>query len=786
MRSAVRPRSSISRGASIAASHLWSIPPWSIRPSSAAPRTAGAPIKSVRAAFSDYVVELSANGGTVYSTLFGGSEGNTYGGQSGIAVDEFGKAFITGQSNSPFLPTVKPLRLYQDEKGFVFKTLDGGNSSSNLGWTPSIGSATLIAVDPSTTPSTIYVGTTRNGLYVSTDGGSTFQATALSEVPVYGLAIDQTTVPPTVYAGTPEGLVMLTDVGTTFLGTAFDGLVVGTVAVNVVSGNSVVIASTSDGVTNTVMTSSDHGNTFVPSTGIPSNLFAYSFTQHAGTAFELAGTQAGVFKSTNRGATWVATNLSYPFVNVLTTDNKTSPPTDYAGTVGDGLIKSTDGFTTLNFPSVPALDLSVYALEKDESTTPTTIYLGGAEIGFAEFFRSTDGGNNFVFMPGNGDGQEAIITLAKDPKSAAIYFATFHESDPFVAELNATGTAFLFSTYLGGSNGDLGNAIAVNAVGLNAYVVGQTFSPDFPVHPNPGAEQVTFGGFENAFAARISLPLSATIISNDTDFKALDAIATDGTKLYVSGTSTATNAARIWSVPIAGGAATALYSVPWTSSGGCCALSLAVIPTNLFWIDPNSGPVTDTQILKAPTSGAGPVGAIYTGSAVGQPIVDGSGLTTDGTKLYAADEVGGGVFSMNADGSSLTQIGAARYAGGSTTEHPNFVVAAGSTIYIADQGSPANSLPARILKLPAAGGAYTTLYSGAPLNCPSGITFGDGALFIADHCAKLVWAMPTSGGRPSVLIGSPLAAPDMAVFFGGSLYVTDNSTTGRIFKVSGF
>lgn len=51
--------------------------------------------------------------------------------------------------------------------------------------------------------------------------------------------------------------------------------------------------------------------------------------------------------------------------------------------------------------------------------------------------------------------------------------------DAFVTRLNATGTALLYSTFLGGANADSGNAIAVDAAG-NAYVTGATLSSDFP------------------------------------------------------------------------------------------------------------------------------------------------------------------------------------------------------------------------------------------------------------------------------------------------------------------
>src|SRR5207237_8822554 len=51
--------------------------------------------------------------------------------------------------------------------------------------------------------------------------------------------------------------------------------------------------------------------------------------------------------------------------------------------------------------------------------------------------------------------------------------------DACVAKLNATGSALVYSTYLGGSSIDAGDGIAVDPAG-NAYVTGYTGSLDFP------------------------------------------------------------------------------------------------------------------------------------------------------------------------------------------------------------------------------------------------------------------------------------------------------------------
>jgi hypothetical protein len=72
-------------------------------------------------------------------------------------------------------------------------------------------------------------------------------------------------------------------------------------------------------------------------------------------------------------------------------------------------------------------------------------------------------------------------------------------SNAFVAQLTADGSALVYSTYLGGSVGDQGNGIALDAAG-NAYVTGYATSTDFPT-VNP--LQASLRGLQNAFVAKI-------------------------------------------------------------------------------------------------------------------------------------------------------------------------------------------------------------------------------------------------------------------------------------------
>jgi len=74
-------------------------------------------------------------------------------------------------------------------------------------------------------------------------------------------------------------------------------------------------------------------------------------------------------------------------------------------------------------------------------------------------------------------------------------------SDGFVTKLNSTGTALVYSTFLGGTGVDSGHGIAVNEAG-NAFVTGSSDSPNFPV--TPGAFQTVKAAGQDAFVTQLS------------------------------------------------------------------------------------------------------------------------------------------------------------------------------------------------------------------------------------------------------------------------------------------
>ncbi|HEU4388988.1 MAG TPA: SBBP repeat-containing protein, partial [Blastocatellia bacterium] len=78
----------------------------------------------------------------------------------------------------------------------------------------------------------------------------------------------------------------------------------------------------------------------------------------------------------------------------------------------------------------------------------------------------------------------------------------------FVAKMNPAG-ALVYSTHLGGSVGDFGSSIAVDAEG-NAYVAGVTTSPNFPI---VNALQSVRAGAADVFAAKLNPSGSSLVYS---------------------------------------------------------------------------------------------------------------------------------------------------------------------------------------------------------------------------------------------------------------------------------
>jgi len=122
-------------------------------------------------------------------------------------------------------------------------------------------------------------------------------------------------------------------------------------------------------------------------------------------------------------------------------------------------------------------------------------------------------------------------------------------NDAFISKLNASGSALVYSTYLGGGAGsyynqDEGRAIAIDVNG-NAYVAGSTKSNDFPII-NPVQATNQGGNYnEDAFVAKLNSAGTALIYSTylgGSGDEHANAIAVDASGYaYVTGSTVSTN-----------------------------------------------------------------------------------------------------------------------------------------------------------------------------------------------------------------------------------------------------
>jgi hypothetical protein len=96
------------------------------------------------------------------------------------------------------------------------------------------------------------------------------------------------------------------------------------------------------------------------------------------------------------------------------------------------------------------------------------------------------------------------------PTANPLYNSPAGQGDAFVAKLTPSGTELVFSTYLGGSQIDEANAIAIDSSD-NVFVAGTTLSIDFPA--TAGAFQTANNGSYDAFAAELNSQGSALVYS---------------------------------------------------------------------------------------------------------------------------------------------------------------------------------------------------------------------------------------------------------------------------------
>jgi hypothetical protein len=129
-----------------------------------------------------------------------------------------------------------------------------------------------------------------------------------------------------------------------------------------------------------------------------------------------------------------------------------------------------------------------------DPTVTYSTYLGG----------SMEDDGNAIAVDGSGNAYITGQTDSTDFPAHGGVVATAGGFDVFVTELNPLG-AIVFTTLVGGSGDDIGNAIAVdtNSSPAGIYIAGQTGSSDFPTTSSV-VQPTFFTGVSHGFVSKIS------------------------------------------------------------------------------------------------------------------------------------------------------------------------------------------------------------------------------------------------------------------------------------------
>jgi len=170
------------------------------------------------------------------------------------------------------------------------------------------------------------------------------------------------------------------------------------------------------------------------------------------------------------------------------------------GWAGDGFPVTPGAFQT-GCPDSSCEEAFVTKLNSSGSALVYSTYLGGNSFNIGYGIAVDSAGNAYV----------TGLTRATDFPTMNPLQPAFGggKYDGFVTKLNSSGSALIYSTYLGGSSTDWGNGIAVDSVG-NAYVTGQTTSQNFPTE---SPLQKYKYGRGDAFAAKLNPTGSVLVCS---------------------------------------------------------------------------------------------------------------------------------------------------------------------------------------------------------------------------------------------------------------------------------
>jgi hypothetical protein len=549
-----------------------------------------------------FVAKISPDGSTLlYSTYLGGKN---YDVANAIAVDAAGEAFVTGTTDSPDFPAAG---------------LCGGDGKCGATWNPSgfIVSnvfVTKLNVAGSALVYSIFLGYYANGegRGIAVDGAENAYVTG--EVGP-NIAPTVPLIPP---ATPPPPFCTYHGFQTTFAGSGTDAFIVK------------VDASASELLYCSYLGGSDEDVGYGVAADTSANAYVTGLTYSTDfpvTTAALQRTYAGAgdafLTKVNTDATGAASLVYSTYLGGSGLDRGNGVAVDASGNAYvAGLttsVASSLGFTppTGAFQTNCALDtLSVCEGDAFVAKFNPTLSGAGSLLYFTYLGGSLADSAAGIAVDASGDAYVTGSTVSPGfPVTAGVFQPQFAggNADAFVTELNSAGAALVYSTFLGGSNTDTGNGIAVDTNG-GTYVTGQTCSLDFPLSD---PLQATPGGNCDAFVSKVVASGGVALSPAGLVFP-IQSVGTTSAPQTVTLTNGGSTALTITSIALAG-ADTADFSQTNTCDGsvaalGQCTITVTFVPkavgtrTAHITITDNSPAPGSTQVVDLTgTCGAVPI-----------------------------------------------------------------------------------------------------------------------------------------------------------------------------------
>jgi hypothetical protein len=440
-----------------------------------------------------------------YSTYLGGSGTDS---AFSLAVDATGNAYITGSTGSTNFPTTTPAQ-----------AANAGNTDVFVAKLNNGGSALVYAT---------YIGgagdETANGIIVDATGSAHLVGvTDSADFPVHNA------VHGTIAGATDAFVVKLAPNGASLTYATYLGgtdIDIGTGVAIDAAGNTYVSGSTqsTDFATASPLQAANAGgfDAFAAKLSADGSTVTYATylggagqengraiaVDSLGNAYLAGDTNGGTFPT--QGA-FQATNATGRdgFVAKINADGSALVYSTYLGGNGADSVASiavdatgnayVAGLTTsTNFPTktpfkaalAGATDAFVTKLDPTGAALVYSTYLGGSDVDSASHVTLDPAGSAYVV----GATTSTDFPLMKAPQGV-----NGGGSDAFATKLTPTGSALLYSTYLGGTGTDGATGIVVDAKG-DTFVSGMTDSPDFP---KQAALNGTNAGGTDAFMTRL-------------------------------------------------------------------------------------------------------------------------------------------------------------------------------------------------------------------------------------------------------------------------------------------